>query len=210
MAEVLNSETEYECVVSKAGGNVGWMAEYPDLPGVGAFGVTRAEAVQSGEQVLHAWLAKANELGVQIPKPGEVKSASGEFKIRVPHSLHGRVSELAEIYASSLNETVCRLLTAGVARTFAPEGIGGGQLMCAHLKHSRPSASMSGGAAKREFSGTWIQRTPRILHLHLQRLAEAEGTSVTMLVLYILAFEAGYLSQALLSASDNHANRNVA
>jgi antitoxin HicB len=190
---------EYDCLVRKGDNEGIWVAEYPDIPGVGAFGKSRAEAVQQGEDVLRAWLEKATEFGVEIPRPGESRLATGEFKARVPKSLHADLAVTADIYTTSLNELTTRLLTTGVAKIFAQDQLHvEGYTLCSFIP--RRSGVRSINREPRDFSGTWIQRVPRVLHLHLQRLATAEGTSMSTFVIYLLGAELGRLKEVLRQA----------
>lgn len=186
---------DYDCVVRRD--NSSWVAEYPDIPGVSAAADNKLDALSAAEDILTLWLANARDLGMEIPAPGDSRSASGEFKVRLPRTLHARLATAAGRCGLSLNDLTTRFLTAAVASVLVPAQTSGG-FQCDRLPMSEPMAA-SGG---RDYSGTWIQRTPRVLHLHLQRLAEAEGTSMNALVVYLLGYElGGFEAHARMSRS---------
>jgi antitoxin HicB len=186
----LPTAEDYDCILRKSGSGEKWIAEYPDIPGLSLEGSTKAEAIAKAEVVLSQWLKHAADLNLAIPAPGEARSASGEFKLRLPRSLHAHLATLAEEMDLSLNELNIRFLTAAVTRTVT----GNADFACVG---SAPGAQRNRPFPMRpvqEYSGTFVQRTSRILHLHLQRLAEAEGTSLNAFAIHLLSYELGALT----------------
>ena len=89
----------------------GYLLEFPDLPGCMADGATPEEAVREGTDALHSWLETHRELGRPIPSPA---SYSGNWRMRVPKSLHRRLAERAKAEGVSLNTLAVALLAEGV------------------------------------------------------------------------------------------------
>jgi antitoxin HicB len=56
------------------------------------------------------------EFGDPIPKPGKATSASGQWRQRVPRSLHARLVTRAEQEGVSLNTLVTTLIAEGLGR----------------------------------------------------------------------------------------------
>ena len=79
----------------------GYLIEFTDLPGCISDGETPEEAVANGRDALKSWLRTAREFGDSIPKPGG--SASGQWRQRVPKSLHARLAARARLEGVSLN-----------------------------------------------------------------------------------------------------------
>lgn len=185
---------DYECVVSRSADGKGFLVEYPDLPGAAAYGGTRSEAVSAAEEVLSAWLRHAEELRIDIPAPGDARGATGEFKLHVPRGVHARLQRLSAEYDLTLSEVTSRLIVAGVSRSFArAAGSKAGAFSCAHLPAQRVVDIAKANVEDREYSGTWVQRVSRVLHVHLARLADEEGVSINGLSNHFISYELGKL-----------------
>jgi len=94
----------------------GYLIEFPDLPGVISDGETPEEAVRNGQDALKAALLTMQEFGDEIPKPGQRRSASGQWRQRVPRSLHARLVARAEQEGVSLNTLVTTLIAEGLGK----------------------------------------------------------------------------------------------
>jgi antitoxin HicB len=92
-------------------GHQGWVAEVLELPGVLSQGETIEEAAENVRDAMAGWLSVAIEDGKPIPRPRDT-SYSGRFLIRIPASLHARLTELAELEGVSLNQFVSNALAA--------------------------------------------------------------------------------------------------
>ena len=93
----------------------GYLVEYPDIPNCIADGRTVEEAVCHGRESLEACLATLAEFGKHSPPPGS-KLSSGQWRQRVPRSLHARLVERAEREGVSLNTLVTALIAEGMGR----------------------------------------------------------------------------------------------
>ncbi len=92
----------------------GYLIEFPDLPGCLSDGETPEQAIANGRDALQSYLLTAKEFGDPIPEPGRL--ASGQWRQRVPRSLHARLAERARREVVSLNTFVTALLAEGLGR----------------------------------------------------------------------------------------------
>ena len=70
----------------------GYVVSFPDLPGCLSVGETIDEAVANAEDAKREWLAAAIEDGYPIKEPNDIDNYSGQFKLRIPKSLHKSLS----------------------------------------------------------------------------------------------------------------------
>jgi antitoxin HicB len=91
----------------------GYMIEYPDLPGCVSDGNTPEEAVLQGRDAVKAYLLSCVKHGDPIPRPGV---ASGQWRQRVPRSLHARLVERARREGVSLNTLVTAMIAEGLGK----------------------------------------------------------------------------------------------
>ena len=89
----------------------GFAARYPELPGCITVGETVEEAAANALDAKRAWLEAAIEDGVQIGEPVAENSYSGQFKLRLPKSLHRQLAESAKEEGISMNQYCLYLLT---------------------------------------------------------------------------------------------------
>ena len=103
----------------KEGGFTAW---YPDLPGCLSCGETMADAVMNALEAKDVWLAAALEDGVEIADPTtepDLSEYSGQFKLRLPKSLHKSLSEQAKKEGTSMNQYCIYLLSQNNASHIA-------------------------------------------------------------------------------------------
>jgi len=101
--------------LSEADGS-GYLVEYLDLPGCMADGKTIEEALKEGEDAAAAWIKSAQEDGDPIPKPNSIDKFSGQWRIRVPKSLHAKLDSKAKLEGVSLNTLAVALLAEGIGK----------------------------------------------------------------------------------------------
>lgn len=94
----------------------GYVAEIPELPGCITQGDTKEEVLAMIEDAKRAWIETALKRGKAIPEPLVEKEYSGRFVVRIPKSLHKRLSELAEKEGVSLNTLVVQFLAEGLGK----------------------------------------------------------------------------------------------
>lgn len=93
----------------------GYLIEYPDVPGCLSDGETPEEAIINGRDALEGCLLMIEELNRPIPTPG-ASHASGQWRQRVPKSLHTRLAQRAAHEGVSLNTLVTALIAEGMGR----------------------------------------------------------------------------------------------
>ncbi|MBQ6222735.1 MAG: type II toxin-antitoxin system HicB family antitoxin [Solobacterium sp.] len=89
----------------------GFVVSFPELPGCLTIGETLEEAVKNADDAKMAWLEAAIEENIQINEPQELESYSGQFKLRIPKSLHKQLAEQAKIEGISMNQYCVYLLS---------------------------------------------------------------------------------------------------
>ena len=82
----------------------GFVVSYPDLPGCITCGETVESAVANAQDAKRAWLEAALEDGIPIREPDDLESYSGQFKLRIPKSLHKSLTEHAKREGISMNQ----------------------------------------------------------------------------------------------------------
>ncbi len=89
-----------------------FIAEFLDLPGCSASGETVEEAYSRAQEAKEEWLRVTLEQGLPIPKPSTSQEYSGRILVRLPASLHGMLSDRAQLHGASLNQFIVHLLSA--------------------------------------------------------------------------------------------------
>lgn len=89
----------------------GFVASYPDLKGCITCADTAEAAVAMALDAKRAWLEAAIEDGFPIPDPAADEEYSGQFKFRLPKSLHRQLAEHAKREGISMNQYCLYLLT---------------------------------------------------------------------------------------------------
>ena len=88
----------------------GFVASYPDLPGCITCGETEEEALKNILDAQKAWLEAALEENIEIPEPDSLEAYSGQFKLRLPRSLHRSLAEHSQREGISMNQYCVYLL----------------------------------------------------------------------------------------------------
>jgi antitoxin HicB len=94
----------------------GYVVEFPDLPLCMSDGATVEEAITNGRDALKCCLLTMKEFGDPVPKPGSANAASGQFRLRVPKTVHARLTSRAEQEGVSLNTLVTAMIAEGLGR----------------------------------------------------------------------------------------------
>ena len=105
----------------------GYTAWYPDLPGCLTCAETMDGIIANAQDAKRAWLEAAIADGIEIAEPGrETVPAdySGQFKLRLPRSLHRALSLHAKQEGISMNQYCLYLLTKNDAAYPPRKGIG--------------------------------------------------------------------------------------
>lgn len=97
----------------------GYVAMFPDLPGCITQGDTLAEVAEMAEDARRGWLETAYAQGQELPLPSYPVEHSGQFRLRLPKSLHRQLALSAEQEGVSLNQYVLMLLAQAEAQAQA-------------------------------------------------------------------------------------------
>lgn len=89
----------------------GYVVSFPDLPGCMTCGETVEAAVANAAEAKKEWLTAAFEEGIDIPEPESLDDYSGQFKLRIPKSLHRSLSEHSKREGISMNQYCLYLLS---------------------------------------------------------------------------------------------------
>ncbi|MEN6314945.1 MAG: toxin-antitoxin system HicB family antitoxin [Clostridiaceae bacterium] len=93
----------------------GYVLSIPELKGC----LTCAEQLDKGMQMLEdakkQWLLAALESGYEIAEPGVLEDYSGQFKLRLPKSLHKELSEKSKQEGISMNQYCLYLLSKNIS-----------------------------------------------------------------------------------------------
>lgn len=114
----MSKEMPYAAIIrplSKEEGG-GYAVEFPDLPGCFADGESPEQALREAEDALHSWILTAKEFGDPIPQPKE--KYSGQWRLRIPKSLHAELSYRAKYEKVSLNMLVTTILAEYMGQHF--------------------------------------------------------------------------------------------
>ena len=100
----------YRMEIVKDSDEGGFVASYPDHPGCITCGETEEEALKNALDAKKAWLEAALEENIEIPEPDSLEAYSGQFKLRLPRSLHRALAEHSQREGISMNQYCVYLL----------------------------------------------------------------------------------------------------
>lgn len=89
----------------------GYVACYPELPGCITVGDSIETVVANALDAKREWLITALEEGFAIAEPSALDSYSGQFKLRIPKSLHKSLAEHSKKEGVSMNQYCVYLLS---------------------------------------------------------------------------------------------------
>ena len=88
-----------------------YVVSYPDLPGCITCGDTIEDAMNNAKDAKKAWIEAALEEGIEINEPDSIEDYSGQFKLRIPRSLHRSLAEHSQREGISMNQYCVYLLS---------------------------------------------------------------------------------------------------
>ena len=92
----------------------GFTAKFPDLPGCLTCAETIEDLMESAQDAKRTWLIAALEDGIKISEPdseADLAAYSGQFKLRMPKSLHRTLAVNAKKEGISMNQYCIYLLS---------------------------------------------------------------------------------------------------
>lgn len=109
MDDYMNMNYRMEIVEDKEEG--GFVVSYPELPGCITCGETMESAIANAQDAKKAWVQAALEEGIEIHEPDSLEEYSGQFKLRIPRSLHRSLAEHSKREGISMNQYCVYLLS---------------------------------------------------------------------------------------------------
>ena len=100
----------------------GFTAAFPDLPGCLTCADTMEELIKYADDAKREWIAVAIEEGIDISEPepvADLSEYSGQFKIRMPKTLHRSLALNAKKEGISMNQYCIYLLSKNNPTTYA-------------------------------------------------------------------------------------------
>lgn len=92
----------------------GYVFRFPELPGC----ITTANTLEEGFRLLNdakeAWISACLEDEIPIPEPFKLEDYSGQFKLRIPKSLHKQLAQRSREEGISMNQLCLYLLSKGL------------------------------------------------------------------------------------------------
>ena len=88
-----------------------FIAVCPELHGISAFGATPGDAAEELRQAMTLAVEVMVEDGERLPEPAKIHTYSGQLRVRMPKSLHARLSSEAEVEGVSLNSLIVSRLS---------------------------------------------------------------------------------------------------
>lgn len=89
----------------------GFVVSFPDLPGCMSVGDSVEEAYKNAVDAKKVWIEAALEDGILINEPSNIDDYSGQFKLRMPKSLHKSLAEHSKQEGISMNQYCLYLLS---------------------------------------------------------------------------------------------------
>ena len=91
----------------------GYALSCPELKGC----ITCADTLEKGFEMIadakKSWFTACVEDGIEIPEPSHMEDYSGQFKLRMPKSLHKTLAERSRQEGISMNQYCLYLLSSG-------------------------------------------------------------------------------------------------
>lgn len=105
-------ELSYRMEIVKDMDEGGYVVSFPDLPGCLSSGETIESAIANAEDAKKCWFEAALEEGIEINLPSDaIDNYSGQFKLRMPRSLHRELMINARKEGISMNQYCVYLLS---------------------------------------------------------------------------------------------------
>ena len=89
----------------------GYIARSPEFEDLSAFGTSAQEAAAELESAGRVAIETYRDFGWALPEPKRVHEHSGQLRVRLPKSLHGRLADEADRDGVSLNTLIVTYLS---------------------------------------------------------------------------------------------------
>lgn len=104
-------ELSYRMEIMEDKDEGGFVLSYPELPGCITCGETLEIAIANAQDAKKVWIEAALEEGISIYEPNKLEDYSGQFKLRMPRSLHRLLAEHSKREGISMNQYCVYLLS---------------------------------------------------------------------------------------------------
>lgn len=108
-------ELPYRVEVVKDSEEGGFALRCPELNGCITCATTIEEGFSMLEDAKCAWFTACLEDGIPIPEPSKLEDYSGQFKLRIPKSLHKLLAQRSYEEGISMNQLCLYLLSKGLS-----------------------------------------------------------------------------------------------
>lgn len=102
---------DYKIEITHDSNEGGFLLSCPELRGC----ITCADTIEKGLKMLEdakkSWFSACIEDGITIPEPPNINDYSGQFKLRIPKSLHKELAEKSKNEGISMNQYCLYLLS---------------------------------------------------------------------------------------------------
>ena len=82
----------------------GFVVSFQEIPGCITCGENLESAISNAADAKKVWLEVALEEGIEIHEPDSLEEYSGQFKLRMPRSLHRSLAEHSKREGISMNQ----------------------------------------------------------------------------------------------------------
>jgi antitoxin HicB len=94
-----------------------YVATSSELAGLAGFGESAEEAIAQLRVAIELALEVYREEGVAVPSARKLAEYSGQFRLRVPRSVHEELARRAQMEGVSLNTLAVAYISEGLGRT---------------------------------------------------------------------------------------------
>ncbi len=109
-------DTNYSFEIKYSDEDQCYIARCPEFPGLSAHGDTAGEALNEASTALEGIIESYKAHDRELPSPKKEEEYSGQFRVRLPKSLHRQLAEQAAREGVSLNSYVQTLLAVGIGK----------------------------------------------------------------------------------------------
>lgn len=102
-----------------------FIALCPEFPGLSAFGESAAQALEQVQVAVELAVETHRAEGWPLPEPQAISRYSGQFRLRLPRSLHAELAARAEAEGVSLNALAVAYIARGLGTDSAAEADSG-------------------------------------------------------------------------------------
>lgn len=92
----------------------GYILQCPELNGCMTCANTIEEGLKMLEDAKQCWFSACIEDGIPIPEPARLEDYSGQFKLRLPKTLHKLLAQRSSEEGVSMNQYCVYLLSKGL------------------------------------------------------------------------------------------------